>query len=130
MSKVDWIIHYVIPEEDDMEGMIDCHTHGLDAHNHPELMCVLALPQEVCADLINSLGLRILEGERFDEERIYTNIIANDLPVKVIRTKVGNNDMAVLIFPDQNGLLPEDSDCADVYNEQEIFLEEIKKRYN
>ena len=78
-SKVDWIIHGVIPEEGDMPYAMDYHTHGLkEFHNHPELMLVLGLPNDVACNLINSLGLRIWDGERFDEEKKYTNILSNE----------------------------------------------------
>lgn len=129
-NKIDWIIHGVIPEDGDMEYTVDYHTHGLkEYHNHTELMVVLGLPFEVVGSLINSLGLRICDGERFDEERIYTNIIANNLPVRLVKERMGTGDVMVLILPDANGNLPGDDNCEEPYSKQMEMIEFIKSRY-
>lgn len=124
---VNWIIHYVFAGENDPEYLADAHTHGLNYYKHPELMTVLNLPQNVCGSILNNLGIRIARGERFDEEKIYTNIIANNLPVKLVKENIDGNDIMVLIFPDANGFLPEDEGCDEPYNKQLEYLEYIKK---
>ena len=129
-SKVDWIIHGVIPEEGDMPYAMDYHTHGLkEFHNHPELMLVLGLPNDVACNLINSLGLRICDGERFDEEKIYTNILANELPVRLVKEKMGDDEVMVMILPDGDGNLPDDDECSVPYSNQMEIIEFIKTRY-
>lgn len=125
-SKVDWIIHFVIPDENNIPNSINAHTHGLEGHNHPELMTVLALDSEVSGAIMNNLGLRILDGERFDEEKIYTNIIQNELPVKIVKAVVSGHENCVIIFPDEDGKLPGDEGCKYPYSKQLEYLEYIK----
>lgn len=128
-NKVDWIIHAVIPEYDD-SYILDAHTHGLGTHGHPELRTVLNLPPETLTSVINSVGLDIVDGERFDEERVYTNILANDMRVQIIRDNIGGDDCSVLIFPDANNRLPGEPFCQIPYKNQLKYLEEIRKTYD
>lgn len=128
-NTVDWIIHAVIPEYES-PYILDAHTHGLNMHGHPELRTVLHLPPETLTGVINAVGLDIVDGERFDEEKIYTNILANDMRVRVIRDNIGGDDCSVLIFPDANNRLPEEPFCQEPYRSQLEFLEEIKKTYD
>lgn len=128
-NKVDWIIHCVIPEYDD-PYILDAHTHGINKHGHPELRTVLGLPPETLTSVINNIGLDIVDGERFDEEKIYTNILANEMRVRIIRDNIGGDDCCVLIFPDANNRLPEELFCQEPYKSQLNYLEKIKKTYN
>ena len=55
-------------------------AHGVSVkeyHNHTELMVVLGLPFEVVGSLINSLGLRICDGERLNDSHFCLCSIAN-----------------------------------------------------
>jgi hypothetical protein len=126
-NKIDWIIHYVFSDENEPDYLADVHTHGLENHGHPELRIVLAFPDDICNIILNDVGVRILNGERFDKEGTYRNIIKNDLPVKILKEKIGNQETMVLIFPDKNGLLPDEEGCENPFSEQLELIEYIKK---
>ena len=128
-NKYDWIIHYVFGEGDDYGLFADIHTHGLEKYNHPELLITIALPQEIVGAILNNLGIRITNGERFDESELRTDIIANNVPVKVFNTCVNEKNISLLIFPDKNLKFPDDEACEFPYNEQYKYLEKIKERY-
>ena len=129
-NKIDWIIHGVIPKEGDLDYAMDYHTHGLrEFHNHPELMIVLSIRDEVAVDILNSIGLCICDGEKFDEERIYTNILANNLPTKMVKARMGDEDVMVIVFPDSYGKLPGEEGCEEPYNNQIKIIEFFETRY-
>ena len=128
-NKYDWIIHYVFGEGDDYGLFADIHTHGLEKYNHPELLITIALPQEIAGAILNNLGSRIVNGERFDKSELRTDIIANNVPVKVFNTCVNEKNISLLIFPDKNLKFPDDEACEFPYNEQYKYLEKIKKTH-
>ena len=128
-NKYDWIIHYVFGEGDDYGLFADIHTHGLEKYNHPELVITIALPQEIAGAILNNLGSRIVNGEKFDKDELRMDIISNNLPVKIHKTYINDKKVCVLIFPDQNSCLPFDDICEFPYNEQYKYLEKIKERY-
>ena len=128
-NKYDWIIHYVFGEGDDYGLFADIHTHGLEKYNHPELVITIALPQEIAGAILNNLGSRIVNGEKFDKDELRMDIIANNVPVKVFNTCVNEKNISLLIFPDKNLKFPDDEACEFPYNEQYKYLEKIKKTY-
>lgn len=127
MSKApDWMIHYVFPEENDPDFLIDCHTHGLEKYGHLELGIVIALGEQVSCMMLNSLGERIRNGEKF-EEGIRTDILKNEMRTRIVKEKFGDKEILILVFPDQNGLLPEDEGCEEIFNKQMEYIGYIKK---
>ena len=128
--KPTWIIHCVIPEGEGVECSMDSHTHGLNAYDHPELALVMNLPQAMVGELLNEIGIRIVNGEKFSESGVYNNILVNDYPVELIKTEYKRGDeVMAIILPDENKKLPSDKDCSYPYNMQYEYLEKIKKSY-
>ena len=125
----DWIIHYVFSEEEDIEYSSDIHTHGISKYNHPELMLCLSIPQELACGILNYVGEEIRNGKRFDREEIRCDILANEMPVKLVRREFGEEERMVIILPDENGKFPEDNGCKEPYNKQLEMIDEFQKQY-
>lgn len=125
-TEIDWVVHYVF---DSVKG-IDAHTHGINSHGHPEIRTVLNLsPKLICA-ILNGVGINILNGERYDKEGIYNNVLDNGIPVKVKMETIGGEECCVILFPDARMKFPGDEGCSKPYSLQLKYLEAIKKSYN
>ena len=108
----DWEIHYVIPEK---PCMADCHTHGIGKYGHRELQIVLPIDPEPAAAILNILGRRIRDGEKFLDGQVITDALQNDEPIRF----VDKDGLLRLIFRDPKGRWPEDKGCQHPYNLQE-----------
>ena len=73
-QKIDWIIHLVangVCEECGREEQLfltytcNAHTHGMEKYGHPDFQLVLAYPKEEICRILNTMGLRVQAGERF-----------------------------------------------------------------
>ena len=130
MEKPDWIIHYVAPTVDRSKSpayyyepyFADIHTHGLDKYNPRELCICICIGQEKAKELLNTLGMRIVNGDVFTEA-IRTDILTNDYDAQFI---IFDNDPTLyMILPDVNNKLPMDSDCEEPYCYQEKYAKII-----
>lgn len=127
-----WVIRCKYPTYEcaDTDYLVDIHTEGLMEYNHPELAMVVSIPPETAGEILNTLGIRIVNGERFDVPGVYDNILQDDYPVRVVRTEYGSGrEMAVLILPDEKCRLPEDVGCQEPYRWQLEYLRLIKEDY-
>ena len=61
-KKVDWIIHGVCDGQ-----RVNFHTHGMERYNHMDFQMVLPYPHQELCRIINTMGLRVQEGERFKD---------------------------------------------------------------
>ena len=131
-KPIDWIIHYVFPDSEEELNLygIDAHTHGLKKHNHPELMIVLPMEGEEVANILNSLGCRILEGERFDIEGIRRDVFADKTPVLLLKESFWGEENVVILLSDENGNVPGDGQCSKEYDMQLQYLNNLKKKYD
>lgn len=111
MEKPTWMIHYVLPTEHDEEAAFDfyanIHTHGLNEYGHRELCIPLNLGAETAVGLLNSLGMRIANGEKFNEG-IHDDILAGDYKVKVM-SFLGDPTL-YLILPDAKNNIGDEAD--------------------
>lgn len=114
-KKPDWIIHYVNPEK---TGMADCHTHGLDKYGHMELQIVLPIPPSSAAAIMNGLGCRVRDGEKFLDGQEVTDALMNEEPIRFLE----KDGLLRLIFRDPDGNWPEDEDCQYPYDFQDLAL--------
>ena len=73
-QEINWIIHLVANGACDICGkketgflpyLCNAHTHGMAQYGHPDFQLVLFLPQEEIGRILNTLGLRVQSGERF-----------------------------------------------------------------
>lgn len=118
-NKVDWIWHYVSNkceceecgkiESPFPKHVCDAHTHGMDKYNHPEFQVVLDYGPREVGRLLNSMGLRVQNGEAFKDgdsvKGLYKDcdILLREIPdcngISVLR----------LVIPDKNYNMPENS---------------------
>lgn len=120
MAEVTWIIHGVI----DLESYFkDCpcignyHTHGLHEYNNQRELCiVLNLSEKIAKGILNSMGMRVAEGETIFTEGIRNDIIENGWDVQLL--SFDGDPTLYIIFPDENGRLPSDDDCDEPFKSQ------------
>lgn len=121
-KDIDWLVIYKKPETNILKGFTDSHTRGLNLHGHNELATSLCLDPKVICKILNNLGLRILDGERFDKDEIRDDLLENHyrLQFKVY------GDTTYVIFPDPNNRLPGEEGCKEPYDKQLIYAEIIE----
>lgn len=131
-SAITWEIYYVnddycescgkIAKENKgfLELMCDAHTYGLSEYDHDELQMVLDLPKKMIAYILNSIGMRIAAGERFEPGQDITDILGTPLgkpvAIKIIRLEKG---ILRLMIPDPEYRYPGDEGCTYPYNMQD-----------
>ena len=136
MEKFDWIIHYVQEhtceccnkhdkpsERIGFDAFANIHTHGFNEHNHDEMCISLDIGFKLACALLNSIGIRIRNGEAF-EEGIRSNVIKD---YNVLFYRSNYSDTLYLLLPDPNGLLPGDDSCMHPYNLQKIYADIIEE---
>ena len=84
-NKIDWIIHLVANGACDACGKeetgflsytCNAHTHGMERYGHPDFQIVLSLPPREIGRILNTLGRRVQDGERFCHGRYVSGIYA------------------------------------------------------
>lgn len=111
-SDIDWVIHAtsdVYKRNKLIKNMVNFHTHGLEKHGCTNLSVVTLLdvyPAEKVAVMINTVGRLMVNGDKFDVDRIH-NILDNDGNLKfrfwLIKAKCFGEDTLRMILPDRNG---------------------------
>ncbi len=127
-----WVIQCKYPTHlcPETEYLVDIHTVGLTEYGHPELAVVVSIPPETAGEILNTLGSRIANGERFDIPGVYENILQDGYPVRMVRAEYGiGNEMMVLILPDESRRLPEDVGCVTPYCQQKEYIRLIVDDY-
>lgn len=138
MKKFDWVIHYVANgilcdtcgkvESPFLEMLCDAHTHGLERYGHQNFQTVLNTGPKEIAYLLNTLGERVQQGERFlageQIEGLYL-----DCPVHLdeIPSDDGSELCLRLIIPDSQNRWPEDPKCEYPYNMQLLPMRALMK---
>ena len=92
-------------------------------------MLVIPFPPEEAGDFLNELGLRILNGERFDQEGIRTDILTDNYPIQLIKETFWGVEHVVIVYPDKNGKLPGDEGCQPGFADQLKYLEHQREVY-
>ena len=85
-NNIDWIIHLVAngacdecgkEEKGFLPYTCNAHTHGMEKYDHPDFQVILSLPPREIGRILNTLGLRVQEGERFQAGRYVSGIYAD-----------------------------------------------------
>ena len=73
--KVDWVIHAVVnglpchlcgkTPTRLLPNCCNAHTHGMEKYDHMDFQLVLNFPPHEIARILNTLGLRVQDGEQF-----------------------------------------------------------------
>ena len=84
-NNIDWIIHLVAngacdecgkEEKGFLPYTCNAHTHGMEKYDHPDFQVILSLPPREIGRILNTLGIRVQEGERFQAGRYVSGIYA------------------------------------------------------
>jgi len=131
-KHVDWIIHLVANgthcdvcgESEDYFIQYTCnaHTHGMNNYNHPEFQMVLNVPPELLGHILNTLGLRVKNGEKFKAGDFVHEVI-EDYPIRLDEQIVEGEKLLRVCIPDPNGKFPGESGCDDIYALQGFPME-------
>jgi len=115
MRKVDWVIHYIIsccgPG-----GIVNIHTHGMDRYDHLDFQLVLPLVKKQAMDLLNTIGIEVQNGRRFEPGKYSGEVFSCDFRLELHRET--GRDVLRLIFPDPQMRFPEDPLCEELYKHQ------------
>lgn len=79
-KTIDWVIHLVAnrtcsvcgkEENGFLPYTCNAHTHGMERYGHLDFQVVLFLPPNEIARILNPMGLRVQNGERFRLETMF-----------------------------------------------------------
>ena len=130
--KINWIIHCVANGACGEGGFEDCmlpktcnaHTHGMEQYGHLDFQLVLRFDfREVCR-ILNTLGLRVQAGEKFQAGDLVYGIY-DDCQVRLDEYHETGRTLLRVVIPDKNNKFPEDSRCTDWYPLQLLSTEEL-----
>jgi hypothetical protein len=145
-TKIDWVIHYIVDSceceqcknaknnDNYMSEMqkkypffCNCHTHGLEAHGHTEMVVCIDMGAKNIANLLNSFGIILLENNlpRLEHDKEYEGFLSNGYKIKVYQPE--NCPVAFIFMPDKQGKFPGDEGCSWPYNKQQLHADLIIK---
>ena len=138
MSKpIDWIIHMVangIPcaecgkvEDSCIEYACNAHTHGMQKYSHMDFQMVLHTSQEDMSYILNTLGMRVQNGERFKPGDMVSGIFL-DCDVRLDAFQECDRTVLRVIIPDGKNRFPEDPNCDYPYSFQTWPLERLESK--
>ncbi len=91
-------------------GAANFHTHGLEQYNHPDFQLVLDYDLGTAADILNALGERVSNGEKF-KAGDYVKGIFFDCDVRLDAFEETGRDVLRVIVPDANNIFPDEEGC-------------------
>ena len=125
--KIDWIIHFVANgvacdccnkvENSFPKFMCNAHTHGMGKYNHLDFQIVLHLAPEIIGTLLNDLGTRVQNGEKFVTGDVWSDILVG-YDVKFVEVYETDRTVLRVLLPDKNNRFPGDEGCEYPYNQQ------------
>lgn len=128
MSKpIDWTIHMVAngvtcakcgkAENSFIDYACNAHTHGMQKYNHLDFQMVLhTSPEDMCY-ILNTLGMRVQNGERFKAGDMVSGIFL-DCDVRLDLFWETDRNVLRVIIPDGKNRFPEDPNCEYPYSFQ------------
>lgn len=116
MKKIDWMIHYVV-DEAECPYLVNAHTHGMEKYNHQDFQFVLNEGMENVGWILNTLGLRVQNGERFNNGQTIKNF-SNGYDGRFQEFYETGRKVLRFIIPDKYGRFPEDDECSFVLSLQ------------
>lgn len=126
-SEINWIIHYCANGvgcsecNEKVTGFIpytcNSHTHGMQRYRHKDFQLVINLPVRETARILNTLGLRVQAGERFQHGDLISGIY-EDCSIRLDEYEETGRKVLRVMIPDKNNIFPEDERCMEVYRLQ------------
>ena len=134
MPKLDWIIEIIgngvvcakcgRVEDSFPEYICNAHTHGLEKYGHLDFQMVIHMAPEDMSYVLNTLGLRVQSGERFQAGDMVEGIF-EDCPVRLDEFEECGRKVLRVIIRDSQNRFPEDPECDYPYNYQLIPTDEL-----
>ena len=87
----------------------DAHTNGMDKYGHLEFQIVIDFGPQIVGKLLNIMGYRVKNGERFKDGDVLKDFFPCDVFLKEVSNGYGKRVLR-LIIPDTKGRLPEHAD--------------------
>ena len=117
VPEIFWIIHSIFGYQGLPDGIRNFHTHGLwSNYGHLDLQIVIAMKPEIASALLNTMGERIKNGERFRFGDIIPDLGLMDTRVQEFM-ETGRSVLR-LIIPDPKGRFLDDIGCEEPYRYQ------------
>lgn len=140
--QIDWKIVYVSneytcevcgkKEQHYVDYICNAYTSGLqENYGHQEIRIILDMgPQEI-ARILNTIGMRIRDGETFKPGDMISGIYLDcDLRVDSIDEEDDTISALRLIIPDSKNRFPEDELCDEIYALQKYKLKDLVRHIN
>ena len=135
--EIDWVVHCCFNgvecdccgevESGYMPGTCNCHTHGMERYNHPDFQMTLAYPMQEIGRILNTMGLRVQAGERFQNGDMVSGIY-EDCDVRLSEFEETGRMVLRVIVPDAHNRFPEDHDCEHPYSLQMLTTDFIYRK--
>ena len=119
MQSIDWIIHAVF--DYGPKGTRNSHTHGMEKYNHLDFQVVLNIPEPDISYLLNTMGIRVQNGERFAPGDMVQGLF-EDCDVRLDLFRETGRSVIRLVIPDGNNIFPEDPRCKAPYKYQTVRM--------
>ena len=133
-GPIDWIIHLVgngmkcaecgKGENPFIEHACNAHTHGMEKYGHPDFQMVLHTNPKDISYILNTLGMRVKNGERFKPGDMVSGIFL-DCDVRLDSFEECGRQVLRVIIPDGQNRFPEDANCTYPYSIQTLTLEQL-----
>ena len=134
-GPIDWIIHLVgngmecaecgKVENPFIEHACNAHTHGMEKYGHPDFQMVLHTNPKDISYILNTLGMRVKNGERFKPGDMVSGIFL-DCDVRLDAFEECGRTVLRVIIPDGQNRFPEDEGCTYPYSIQTLTLEQLE----
>ena len=134
-GAIDWIIHLVGNgmkcqecgkiENPFIEHACNAHTHGMEKYGHPDFQMVLHTNPKDMGYILNTLGMRVQNGEKFKAGDMVSGIFL-DCDIRLDEFEECDRKVLRVIIPDGQNRFPEDAGCTYPYSIQTLPLEQLE----
>ena len=134
MAEIDWIIHIVANgmrcqdcgkiENPFPQYICNAHTHGMAKYGHQDFQLVIHMPPQEMGYVLNTLGLRVQAGERYQSGDLVDGIF-EDCSIRLDEVEECGRKVLRVIIPDSQNRFPEDPECDYPYSFQLIPTDEL-----
>lgn len=139
-DKIDWVI---IIEANDcgcdicgkrennfIKGFCNATTDGMFRYKHPEFQLVLQLEYKLLLYSLNSLGLKVQAGRKFQDGDLVDELFEG-YQAQLKEIEEDGKKILRVIIPDPNNRFPDDPKCQLEYSYQalpikDLYVEKIK----
>ena len=136
MAEIDWTIHFIgngvfchdcgKVDTGFPQYICNAHTHGMEKYGHPDFQVVIHMSTQNIGYVLNLLGLRVQEGERFSAGDLVSGVF-EDCPVRLDAFEETGRQVLRVVIPDGKNRFPEDPHCDYPYSFQKLPLEHLTK---